>query len=91
MVFLAPVTVPGAMGAVSPFPKEDPMKLLILMLMGLVLLVACWPLAIVAVLLAPVVWLLAFPFLLVGLVVVALFLFLKALLFLPARLLGYRG
>jgi hypothetical protein len=54
----------------------------------LVLLVFCWPLAILALVLYPILWLLALPFRLVGITVEALFDFLKALLFLPARLLG---
>jgi hypothetical protein len=54
----------------------------------LVLLVFCWPLAILALVLYPIVWLFALPFRLVGITVDALFEFLKALFFLPARLLG---
>ena len=50
-----------------------------------------WPLALVALVLAPLVWLLALPFRLVGICIAALFAFIKALLFLPARVLGYRG
>ena len=41
--------------------------------------------------LAPFVWLVALPFRIVGVVFAALFAFLRALLFLPARLLGHRG
>ena len=54
------------------------------------LFVLCWPLALLALVLWPVVWLLSIPFRLVGLTFRALFAFLSALLFLPARLLGYR-
>jgi len=57
----------------------------------LILLVLCWPLALLALLLWPVVWLVSLPFRLIGLSVDAVFALLKALLFLPARLLGYRG
>ncbi len=53
----------------------------------LVLLVFCWPLAILALFLYPIVWLLALPFRLVGITVDGLFELLKALFFLPARLL----
>jgi hypothetical protein len=67
------------------------MKPLALFVAFLVVLVLCWPLAVMALLLAPVVWLLSLPLLLVGLVIAATFAFLKALLFLPARLLGHRG
>lgn len=54
----------------------------------LVLLVFCWPLALLALVLYPIVWLVALPFRLVGITVDAVFELLKALLFLPARLLG---
>ncbi|HET9388480.1 MAG TPA: hypothetical protein VFO44_02420 [Steroidobacteraceae bacterium] len=57
----------------------------------LLLLVLCWPLAILALFLWPIVWLLSLPFRLVGLTFEAAFALLRALLFLPARVLGYRG
>ena len=57
----------------------------------LLLLVFCWPLALLALLLWPIVWLISLPFRLVGITFEALFAFLRSVLFLPARLLGYRG
>ena len=54
----------------------------------LILLVVCWPVALLALVLYPFVWLLALPFRLVGIAVDSVFAFLKALLFLPVRLLG---
>ena len=54
------------------------------------LLVLCWPLALLALVLWPVAWVLALPFRLVGITFSALFAFLHALLTLPARLLGWR-
>ncbi len=54
------------------------------------LFVICWPLAFLALLLYPVVWLLLLPFRLIGITVDAVFELLKAVLFLPARLLGSR-
>ncbi|NZA25684.1 hypothetical protein H0E84_04755 [Luteimonas sp. SJ-92] len=66
------------------------MKTLIAMLAWFVLFVLCWPLALLALLLWPLVWLLALPFRLVGITFSALFAFLQAILFLPARLLGWR-
>ena len=54
----------------------------------LLLLVVCWPLALLALILYPFVWLLSLPFRLVGITLEAVFAFLKAVLFLPARLLG---
>lgn len=56
----------------------------------LILLVLCWPLALIALILWPFVWLLSLPFRLIGITFEALFAFLKAVLFLPARVLGYR-
>ena len=56
----------------------------------LILLVLCWPLALLALVLYPFLWLLLLPFRLVGLTVDAVFEFLHAILFLPARLLGAR-
>jgi hypothetical protein len=54
------------------------------------LLVLCWPLALLAFLLWPIVWLISLPFRLVGITFEALFAFLRAVLFLPARILGHR-
>jgi len=63
----------------------------LLVLVGwLVLFALCWPLALLALVLWPVVWLLSLPFRLLGIAVGAAFALLRALLFLPARLLGYR-
>lgn len=59
-------------------------------LLWLVLFVLCWPLALLALLLYPFLWLLLLPFRLVGITVDAVFELLKAILFLPARLLGAR-
>ena len=67
------------------------MKVLCLFLLWCVLLVLSWPLAVAVLVLAPLVWLLALPFRLVGLCVNATFALLKSILFLPARLLGYRS
>lgn len=60
-------------------------------LLWLILLVLCWPLALLALALYPVVWLLSLPFRLVGITVDALFTLLKSLLFLPARILRGPG
>jgi hypothetical protein len=54
----------------------------------LILFVLCWPLAILALLLYPVFWLLLLPFKLVGIAVEGVFEFLRAIVLLPARLLG---
>lgn len=55
------------------------------------LLVVCWPLAVLALLLWPVIWLLALPFRLVGITFTAVFALLQAIALLPARLLGWRS
>ena len=59
-------------------------------LLWLILLVVCWPVALLALVLYPVVWLLLLPFRLVGVVVDGVFEFLRALVRLPARVLGGR-
>ncbi|MCX6566844.1 MAG: hypothetical protein NTW38_10585 [Candidatus Aminicenantes bacterium] len=56
-------------------------------LLWLILLVLCWPLAILAVVLYPLVWLLLLPFRLVGITVSAVLDLFKAVITLPARLL----
>jgi hypothetical protein len=56
----------------------------------LLLFVLCWPVALLALVLYPLVWLLLLPFRLVGIAVEGVFAFLKAVLLLPARLLGAR-
>jgi hypothetical protein len=53
----------------------------------LLLLVFCWPLALLALVLYPIVWLLTLPFRLLGITVDAVFQLLKAILLLPARVL----
>ncbi len=66
------------------------MKLLILFVGWCILFVLCWPLAIIAAILFPIVWLVSLPFRLVGIVVHAALALISAILFLPARLLGWR-
>jgi len=56
----------------------------------LILLVLCWPLAIIALLLWPLIWLVLLPFRLIGITFEALFVLLRAILLLPAKVLGYR-
>ena len=57
-------------------------------LLWCVLFVICWPLALLALVLYPLVWLLTLPFRLIGLSTAAVFALLAAILFLPARVLG---
>ena len=67
------------------------MKTLLVLVGWCLLLVLCWPLAVLALVLWPFVWLVSLPFRLVGVTFEALFALLRAILFLPARLLGYRS
>jgi hypothetical protein len=65
------------------------MKALILFVLWCILLALCWPLALLALVLFPLVWLLSLPLRLIGITFQALFAFLHALLFLPARILSF--
>ncbi len=57
-------------------------------LLWLILLVLCWPLALLGLVLYPLVWLLLLPFRLLGIAVEGAFELLRALILLPARLLA---
>ena len=57
------------------------------LLLFCLLLVVCWPLAIAALILYPLIWLMLLPFRLVGIVVGGTFELIAALFFLPGRLL----
>jgi hypothetical protein len=57
-------------------------------LVWLVLLLLCWPLALIALVLYPLVWLILLPFRLAGIAVEGAFALLRALFLLPARVLG---
>jgi hypothetical protein len=66
-------------------------KALLVIVGWCLLLVLCWPLAVLAIVLWPLLWLVSLPFRVIGITFEALFALLRAILFLPARLLGYRG
>jgi len=57
-------------------------------LLWLLLFVVCWPLAILALLLYPIVWLVTLPLRMVGIAVGGVFALLRAVVMLPARLIG---
>jgi len=57
----------------------------------LLLLFLCWPLALLALILYPLVWLLSLPFRLIGIAVEGVFELLRAVLLLPARVLRGKG
>jgi len=67
------------------------MKVLILFVGWCILFVLCWPVALLALILFPLVWLALLPLRLIGITAEALLALLRAVLFLPARLLGWRG
>ena len=64
------------------------MKIIGIFLLWCLLLAVCWPLALLALVVSPIVWLVALPFRLLFVCIGATFALVKALLFLPARLLG---
>ena len=66
------------------------MKTLLTLLLWSLLLVLCWPLALLVLIAWPFLWLLSIPFRIVGTLMNALLAAVKALLFLPARILGHR-
>lgn len=66
------------------------MRFLCVLLLWAIVLVLCWPVALVLLVLWPVLWLLSIPFRIVGALMDAIIAFIKALLMLPARMLGYR-
>ena len=66
------------------------MRFLILFVGWCILLVLCWPVALLALLLFPLVWLLALPFRLLGMTLEALLALVRAVLLLPARLFSGR-
>lgn len=67
------------------------MSFLLLAVVWCLLFAIAWPIALVVLLLMPLLWLLSIPFRIVGVLLEAAIAFLRALLFLPARLLGHRG
>ncbi len=67
------------------------MKFLLLFVGWCILLVVSWPIALLALVLWPLFWLLTLPFRLIGITFDAVFALLKALLMLPARVLGHRS
>ena len=70
--------------------QDEKMSALILFVGWCVLFVLCWPVALLALILLPFVWLLTLPLRLISISVEAAFALIRALLFLPARLLGCR-
>jgi hypothetical protein len=65
-------------------------KTLLFFMAWCLLVVLCWPLALVALVLAPLVWLVSLPFRLVGIAFDGVFALIRGIVMLPARLLGVR-
>lgn len=66
------------------------MRTLLSLLLWCLLFVVCWPLALLALILWPIVWLISLPLRVLGIALDAVFALLRAVLFLPARVLGHR-
>ena len=66
------------------------MKVLILFIGWCILFVLCWPLALLAAVLLQIIWLISLPFRLVRITLSAVFALVRAVLFLPARVLRGR-
>ena len=66
------------------------MDILLTMILWAILLMICWPIAILVLLLWPVLWLLSIPFRIVGTLMNAILALVKSVLFLPARMLDYK-
>lgn len=67
------------------------MRFLTLTVVWCLLLVVAWPLALALLVFMPLLWLLSIPFRIVGALLDGMIAFIRALFFLPARLLGHRG
>lgn len=66
------------------------MNAVVIFLLWCLLFAVCWPLALLILIAAPILWLIALPFRLLGVCVEATFSLIKAILFLPSRLLSHR-
>lgn len=67
--------------------RDEALKTMLKFILWCILLVLCWPLALLAVVLFPLVWLLLLPFRVVGIAVGGVLELVKAIIFLPARVL----
>ncbi len=59
-------------------------------ILWIILLFLCWPLALLALILYPIIWLILLPFRIIGITVNGLLELFKAIILLPSRLLGSR-
>jgi hypothetical protein len=66
------------------------MKLLLMILLWSLLFAVCWPLALLVLIVFPILWLIALPFRLALALVEGVLALIRAVIFLPARILGWR-
>lgn len=78
-------------GAGAEHAQQEDDKTMTTLILFCLLALFSWPLALAALLLYPVIWLLCLPFRLLGIAVDSVFALLRAVLMLPARLLGFRS
>jgi hypothetical protein len=71
--------------------RADAVKALLLFIAWCVLFVLSWPIALLALIAAPIVWFFSLPLRVVGVCVESILALLRAVLLLPARVLGHRG
>jgi hypothetical protein len=90
VVSVSPTGRPALLLPVAPF-RRHVMKVVLIFFVWCLLLVLCWPLALLALILAPLVWLVALPFRVAGICLGAVLSLVRALLYLPSRLLWPRG
>jgi uncharacterized Tic20 family protein len=76
---------------VTTQPSDAAMKVLLLIIAWCVLFALSWPIALLALMAAPIVWVLSLPLRLIGVCVESILALLRAVLMLPARVLGHRG
>jgi hypothetical protein len=67
------------------------MKVLLPFIAWCVLFVLSWPIALIALIAAPIVWIVSLPLRVIGVCVESILALLRAVLLLPARVLGHRG
>jgi hypothetical protein len=72
-------------------PSDAAMKLLLLFITWCVLFALSWPIALMALMAAPIVWVFSLPLRLISVCVESILTLLRAVLLLPARVLGHRG
>jgi hypothetical protein len=78
----------GRQDSEIPRPDHRRTDTMLRFLLFLLLLALCWPLALLALVLWPIIWLLSIPFRLLGIALDGVFSLLRAVVTLPARILG---